>query len=289
MLAMVVAIVLAGCGLESQASTGAVRVMVTRDFGSAALASATVAGPSAGATAFSLLERRFRVVLAAGDSVRAIDGVQARPPARWQLYVDGVAAGGGARIHPGDRLWWNLEASRVKPPAVVGSFPEPFLHSLGGRRYPTTLECAGDVQAACRRVAAVLGHAGVPASPQLLGAGSGQDSLAVVVGTWRDIRAELAATLLSQGPTSSGVFARFVGGREPSLQLLNVRGMTVATLKHQAGVVAALAQPGAPPTWLVVGTDVAGTIAAAKALSASRLHDRFALAVSGGRDLPLPR
>ena len=37
-------------------------------------------------------------------------------------------------------------------PAVVGSFPEPFTNGIGGKRYPTTIECAVDVGAACKRV-----------------------------------------------------------------------------------------------------------------------------------------
>jgi hypothetical protein len=137
-------------------------------------------------------------------------------------------------------------------------------------------------------VAAVLGRAGVPTSSQLLGAGSGQDSLTVVVGTWRDISRELAATLLAQGPVSSGVFARF-GSRGASLKLLDARAAVATTLKSPAGMIAALTQSGAPPTWLVVGTDAAGVTAAAQAFSATRLRDHFALTVSGGRDLPVPR
>ena len=41
---------------------------------------------------------------------------------------------------------------------------------------------------------------GVPVSSQLLGTGSGQDSLTVVVGQWSDVRGELAAGLIARGP-----------------------------------------------------------------------------------------
>jgi hypothetical protein len=170
---------------------------------------------------------------------------------------------------------------------VVGSFPEPFRHGLGGKRLPTTIECAGDVAAACTHVAAVLGHAGIPTASQLLGAASGQDSLTVVVGTWRDISRELAATLLARGPASSGVYARFGRGGD-SLQLLDPHADVVRTLKSPVGMIAALAQRGAPPTWLVVGSDPAGVRTAARAMSATSLHNHFALAVSGGRRFSVP-
>lgn len=253
------------------------------------MASASVDHPPAGATALDVLKRRFKVAIGPGQSVRAVDGLAAGPGERWRLYVNGVAAGPRIRVHTSDRLWWDLGASQAAPAAVVGSFPEPFRHGLGGRRLPTVVECAGDVSAACAHVAAVLGHAGVPAASQALGTGSGTDSLTVVVGTWQDIRNELAAMLLARGPASSGVFARFVGGPSASLDLLDARGVAVATLKRGAGLVAALTQDGAPPTWLVAGTDVAGTRAASEAFSAARLHAHFALAVSGGHDLPVPR
>lgn len=268
---------------------GPVSVSVTRDFGSRSVGTARVAHLRAGSSALDALRRRFKVALGSGRSVRAIDGVSAGPGEHWKLYINGAAAGPATRVHTGDRLWWDLNEWPDAPPAVVGSFPEPFVRGLGGRRLPTTVECASDVAAACSHVGAVLGDAGVPTASQLLGTGSGQDSLNVVVGTWRDIHEELAAALLALGPAHSGVFAHFVGGAKPHLQMLDRSGHAVVTVGPNAGLVAALEQANAPPTWLVVGTDAAGTRAAAHAFSAGGLRDHFALAVSGGRDFPLPR
>ena len=105
---------------------------------------------------------------------------------------------------------------------MVGSFPEPFVHGTGGRRLPTTLACASDADAACKRVAAEFHSDRCSRRPTvLIGTGSGADSLAVVVGTWRDLHGELAATLVEHGPGSSGVYARFTGPGGSSLQLLN--------------------------------------------------------------------
>jgi hypothetical protein len=283
----VAAVALCGCGLQARAATGPVSVTVTRDYGEAPVAAATVARPPVGATALDLLARRFKVAAGPGRSVRSINGLTAGPGERWRLYVNGVSSRPSTRVHTGDRLWWDLGESRVAPFAVVGSFPEPFRHGLGGKRLPTTIECAGDVAAACRDVATVLRHEGVPASSQLLGAASGEDSLTIVVGTWRDISRELAATLLARGPASSGVYAHFGSGGD-SLKLLDARAGVVRTLKPPAGVIAALARRGAPPTWLVVGTDPAGVSAAVRALSATRLHNHFALAVGGARGFPVP-
>jgi hypothetical protein len=193
-------------------------------------------------------------------------------------------------VHRGDRIWWDLHNWQAtnSVPAVVGSFPEPFVHGVGGKRLPTTLECGSGVSPACQRVTAALTAARVPVSSQLIGTGSGPDSLAVVVGTWHELRSEVAASLIAQGPSASGVYARFTGPSGRSLQLLDPDGRVVRTLGGGAGIVAATADSSSKPTWLITGTDVAGVAAAADAVSARALAGHFALAVRGSTRLPLP-
>ena len=173
-------------------------------------------------------------------------------------------------------------------PAVVGSFPAPFVGGIGGKRLPTTLQCASGVGAACKRVAAELHAVGVPVASQLLGTGSGTDSLGVVVGTWRDLHSELVARLIEHGPRASGVYARFRGPSGASLELLDPHARAVRVLGAGAGLVAATAQRSSSPTWLITGTNAAGVSAAAAALAPARLHNHFALAVYRGIDLPVP-
>jgi hypothetical protein len=43
------------------------------------------------------------------------------------------------------------------------------------------------------------------------------------------------------------------------------------------------------PTWVISGTDRAGVDSAASALSPARLSDAFALVISRGRSLSVPR
>jgi hypothetical protein len=62
----------------------------------------------------------------------------------------------------------------------------------------------------------------------------------------------------------------------------------VRTLSGNAGLIAATAQGGSTPTWLITGTDPAGVAAAATAMTQARLHNHFALAVQGSTDLPVP-
>jgi hypothetical protein len=207
--------------------------------------------------------------------------------ARGSLFVNGVYQSSPAktRVYAGDRVWVDLQPTSGQVRAAIGSFPEPFAHGVGGKRLPVTVECAADVTAACRRVARALAEAGIPTASQLLGTGSGQDTLGVVVGTASDVRGSIAAGLIARGPSLSGVFARLGGGQ---LELLDQHGRVARTLGAGSGLIAATADNQSAPVWLITGTDVAGVNAAAGALTPSRLRDRFALAIDGSRDVPLP-
>ncbi len=116
------------------------------------------------------------------------------------------------------------------------------------------------MQAACNLVGARLHHVGVKAAPQVLGTGSGSDSLAVVVGTWNDLRGVIAAELIAAGPRHSGVYAQFVGRSGQELELDNPSGDVARTLHGSAGLIAATGEASlGQPTWFVTGkTDAAG-------------------------------
>ena len=287
---------LAACGLASKGGRGAVTVTITRGFGAHRIADATQARVPAGETVLHLIRRRYALA-ALGTTVTALDGVRAAPGSRWFLSINGSATGLGTAkrptlVHAGDRIWWDLHdaAATRSVPAVVGSFPEPFLSGVGGRRLPVTLECAPDVAVACDRVSSVLTKLGLPAARQLLGTGSGTDSLAVNVGTWADVRGEIAALLIEHGPSTGGVYARFVAGpRGGALQLLDPRGRPVRSLASPAGLVAATGNSSTVPTWFITGTDAGGVLAAASALTAARLDRHLALAVQGSSDFPVPQ
>jgi Domain of unknown function (DUF4430) len=293
-MAVACAPAIAGCGLGPGQGTSDVTVTVTKNFGATRVAQATEKRVPGSETVMRVLERHFNVSLRYGggfvESINGSSGSSARRD--WFYYVNGIEAPRGAAttsVHHGDRIWWDLHdwTATDSVPAVVGSFPEPFLHGSGGRRFPTVLQCAADVSAACKRVSDELSALGVPVASAEIGTGSGTDSLGVVVGTWHDIRPEIVASLLAQGPGASGVYARFsaAGG---ALTLLDPSGRPGAVLGPGAGLVAATSQNSSVPTWLITGTDVAGVQSAAAALTPSALRDHFALAVQGARRIPIP-
>jgi hypothetical protein len=285
-----------GCGLGAGKGTSNVSLNVTRAFGTQPIGSISRNKVPGSETVMRMLQRSFKVTTRYGGGfVQSIDGISGTASRRdWFYYVNGVQAKIGAAstaVHRGDRIWWDLHdwSATDSVPAVVGSFPEPFLHGVKGRRLPTTLACAPDVPDACKQVASELKAVGVPVATQQLGTGSGTDSLAVLVGTWSDLHGTFAGILIAHGPSASGVYAKFNGAAGRSLDLLDPHGHTVRRLGAGAGLVAATAQGSSSPTWLVTGADVAGVSAAAAALTPKRLSDHFALAVEGNSDLPVPQ
>ena len=244
-----------------------------------------------------LLQRGFDVKTRYGGGfVQAIDGLagghEGGRPVDWFIYVNGVESEVGAadvQLHDGDRIWWDRHDWGATPhiPAVVGSFPEPFAHGADGKRYPVVLECADDVDDACKTISDRLGAVGVIAGRQTLGTGVGERTIRVLVGRWRDLRADPALGQIDRGPAASGVYARFSSGGA-ALRLLDPRGATVRTLGAGAGLVAATRFEQQAPTWAITGTDVAGVTAAARALDEPTLARRFALALDDGHAIGLP-
>jgi hypothetical protein len=288
------ALAVAGCGLGAGPGTFNVTLTVTRDFGTLPVAHISESRVPGSETVMRMLERHFRVSTRYGGGfVQSIDGRSGNSSRLdWFYYVNGVEApigAAGTAVHHGDRVWWDLHDWTVTNsiPAVVGSFPEPFLHGTGGRRLPVTLECGPDVPAACTRVTRELKALKVPFASQVIGGTSGTDSLALVVGTWRDVAPVLVAQLIDRGPAASGVYARFTN-HGSSLAVLNPQGHVVRLLTAGAGLVAATATGSSPPTWLVTGTDSTGVQAAARALTPGTLHNHFALAVQGSSQVPIP-
>lgn len=285
---------LSGCGLGPGPGTHGVTVTVTRNFGAHPVGAADERRVPGSETVMRALQRSFRVgTRYGGGYVQSIDGHAGTSTQHdWFYYVNGIQAPQGAAttaVHHGDHVWFDLHDWHATDsiPAVVGAFPEPFRDGANGKRYPTTIECASDVDAACKRVASALSAAGIPTASQLLGTGSGQDTIGVVVAPWREVAGAVGGTIIAHGPSASGIYARFVQGGT-RLQLLGPSGAVATTLGAGAGLVAATADNQSAPTWLITGTDARGVAAAAAALTPQALHNHFALAVSGARRIPVP-
>jgi hypothetical protein len=292
------AILLSGCGLGAGKAPGGVQLLVTREFGASTLHSFSAPQVRGQETVMSLLTRNAKVgTRYGGGFVQSIDGLaggrERGRPVDWFYFVNGVEAPKGAastNLHPGDHVWWDRHdwGTTDDVPAVVGSFPEPFLNGLEGKRLPVRVECANAEGEACRTVTKRLRAQGVPAAVSALGSGAGAtQTLRVAVGPWKKLSGEAALRELKEGPQVSGVYARF-SSDGATLALLDEQGRTVQTLAAGAGLIAATRSGEDAPVWAVTGTDDVGVEAAAHAFDAATLHAHFAVALGPGGPLPLP-
>jgi hypothetical protein len=284
------ALAAAGCGLGPGAGVGSVALTVSREFGTVPMLERSLGGTESD-TVMRLLESSARISTRYGGGyVQSIDGVEETQrdghPYDWFFYVDGVESPIGAAdssVRGGERIWWDYHdwSASEGVPAVVGSWPAPFAAGYEGRRHPVALECEGG-GGACGTVRRALAGAGAEF-------GAGAAAIRVLVGPWARLRSDPTAALLEQGPAESGVFAEFTaGGGGFRLRGLDENGDPGRRFGPGAGLVAATRRYESPPVWLVTGATPAAVAAAAGALDAADLRDRYAVAVEGGTAVPLP-
>ncbi len=296
MAAALSGIVLSGCGLGAGPAPTAVTLVVTRDFGAQTLSRDGALKVRGQETAMSLLMRNYHVVATDGGGfLQSVDGLaggqESGRPVDWFYFVNGVEATSGAAattVHPGDHIWWDRHdwSQTETIPAVVGSFPEPFLNGIEGKRLPVRVECSAVGAYACRTVTERLRALGVPAAIAAIGSGGAPESLRVLVAPFLSLEGNQVEEL-EQGPRTSGVFARIATDGQ-TLTTLDQDGREVQTLGAGAGLIAATRHAREAPTWLVTGTDAHGVELAARAFNRATLENRFAVALTPAGAVALP-
>lgn len=309
---LLAALAAAGCGLGPGADVGSVHLTVTREYGEVPVLDRSLEAKESD-TVMRLLEGEAEITTRYGGGfVHAIDGVEETRrgghPYDWFFYVDGVESPIGAaeyELQGGERIWWDYRdwSATNHVPAVVGSWPAPFVDGVEGRRNPVVVECAssplrGSFRTdtdqkeprvgggeACAAVEAALTREGVT-----IVSGSPKDAIRVLVGPWQRLRTDPVARLIEDGPAESGVYAEFEAtGDGYEVVALDEGGEVADRLGLDAGLVAATSRYGGPPVWVVTGGTGAAVRDAARALQPELLRDHYAVAVTGSGVGPLPR
>lgn len=271
-LVLTAATLLAGCGGAASTDSDEIALTVTRDFGAEAF--------------IALLHERVPPAGGLAPIFRRYPNTRGSQ----SLFVNGILPDEPAselELHGGDRVWLDQHVPAVAPAiaAVVGSFPEPFLHGVGGKRLPVRVECDDPRAGVCAQVAEKLVSLGVVAGRSIISRSAADMTVRILVAPWKRLRGrEFEADSIDAGPRVSGVFARF-DASAARLHVLDAEGKVARTLGAGTGLIAATRAPDRQPVWFVTGTDDAGVAAAARALDESVLSDRFALAIAD--DLPI--
>ena len=296
-VALLAVAALAGCGVgPGESKQGGVELRVTRDFGTRSL------GPverrdsvRESDTVMRFLQAGRKVTTRYGGGfVQSIDGLAGNQSAErdWFYYVNGSEASVGAadyKLSPGDVVQWDWHDWHATQhvPAIVGAFPEPFVHGQKGKRLPTRIECDEPDGAACRLVSDALDRFGVKVTGAAIGAPASDATLRVIVARFSVASQVRGASALTKGPATSGVYARFRGGGTV-LELLDSRGRLAQFPPPGTGLVAATQPAAQAVTWLVTGVDDSGVERAAAALDPRTLRNAFAVAATPDGIVKLP-
>jgi hypothetical protein len=296
-LVLALALALSGCGLGAGSKPTGTKLTITQDFGTRPVRELDAPKVAGEETVMRLLQRNAKVATRYGGGfVQSIDGIAGGSsggrPVDWFYYVNGVDASRGAAstsLRAGDRVWWDRHdwSAAMRVAAVVGSFPEPFVHGIDGRRLPVRVECAAPSSDPCRQVGKRLASYKVPVATGGLLTARVEETLRVLVGPWNALRADHAVAGLERGPRASGVYAR-VASDGHTIAALDADGRTVRRFGPGTGLVAATATDDDPPIWVVTGTDEAGVASAVRAFEEGTLDKCFAVAVSNDLPISLP-
>ena len=216
----------------------------------------------------SLLMRNANVTTRYGGGfVQSVDGLsggdEGGQPVDWFYYVNGVQAPQGAaatNVHPGDHIWWDLHdwSQTDSVPAVVGSFPEPFLNGIGGKRLPVRIECATVSSAPCRRSARACARSACPPRSPRSDRGDEPETLRVLVGPWSAAAGRSGARIRSNRARARAASTRASPRPARRSRCSTEQGGVARTLTAGAGLVAATRYGEEAPVWFITGTDAAG-------------------------------
>ncbi len=273
-----------GCALmpwNRSAKTVAVRVTVTRDFGTAILRDDEVRVAD-GDTAIRALQEVAEVETAYGGGfIVGIDGLRSKyggplgggEEVDWFFYANGHLADVGAAdysLHEGDWLVFDYHPWRYSmfTSFLAGCFPEPFRKGYMGR----VPESVGVVhtpgaEPEAKMVAELLRASGLPCAMRVLD-GDWEPRVgeyAVVVGLWKEMERNGFLRSAQENAARLGLYAYF---REGTLMVLDGEGDMAKTFSRGAGLVG-----GTGPrlgdgrsVLLVAGLDEEGLGAAGSAL-----------------------
>ena len=295
--ALTLTLTAAGCGFgPGEAKSGDVELRVTHDFGKVdTFSDSRKTSVRESDTVMRFLQADHRITTRYGGAfVQSIDGRAGNQVAErdWFYYVNGSEASVGAadyKLSPGDVVQWDYHDWHATQhiPAIVGAFPEPFVHGIKGKLLPTRVECETDGSAACKEVTRRLAQQGVKVTEAAIGTAASDSTLRVIVARFAAARQLGTAKALTLGPASSGVYAKFdPAGRR--LTFLDREGRVARVAPPGTGLIAATEQPGQPITWFVTGVDAAGVLRAAEAIGPMALRNAFALAATPAGIVNLP-
>ncbi len=303
-------VILAACSSspsERPATDTAVKIAVTQNFGEKLIFEQSL-NIKENTSALDALKQAAPVETSYGGGfVSGINGIRSRyaggVTARedWFFYVNGLISNVGASdyvLQPGDTEQWDFHSWSLHSftPAVIGHFPEPFLHGYSGKTRPTVIVYTDKFREEAKNLERKLGELGAHAVGSkefsALSPSEKENSNLILIGT-PDVE---AISELNRHWKQLGFFAYFA---DVNLAVLNASGAVANNYGSGAGLIQATQNPWNPNgigagenvVWLVSGTDETGVKAAIDALINRNTDLRYAHAavIVSGEIVRIPR
>jgi len=296
---------LSACATETSGYTGSditVRIVVTQGFGRELMLDETLKLP-AGTDAMNAVRQIADVETAYGGGfVNAINGISSDNVKKdWLIYANGISMNSGAldyELQQGDTLHFDFRdwGFRIFIPAIIGSFPEPFLHGFEGKVNPTVIVYEGALAETAADLESRLKNLGVTDVDiqhiDNLMDDEKKHSNLIILGTSNcNLISEVNAVW-----NRMGFFIRFEGN---DIEVYDSKGEVTARYGPGCGVIEATQSPWNPRgigvcdnvVWVVSGIDEAGVMEAAEILLDwnTELQHSYALIVSDGDIIKVPQ
>jgi hypothetical protein len=299
---LVLIAMLSGCATTTPPPSSeqvSVTVVATRDFGNK-LIFGRVAEIEGGDSAQEALREVAKVGMA-GSYIEGIEGIYDNQEYYWFYYINGVLANvfaSGYKPHDGDIEHWDFHDwsySMHGSSAIIGDFPEPFLHGYAGKVYPTVVAYTGNLKGEAERLKDKLEALGIEEvsvrnAADLSGNEKELSNLILVCTSDFELVAEL-----NEVYDRLGLFAHFENGK---LKVLNAKGKVEAEYGAGSGVIQATQSLWNPKgsyacenvTWMVSGIDEVGVKNAVDALlnHYPEIRYAFAVVVADGKIIRIP-
>lgn len=276
---------------------------VTKNFGRTQLSTVHMEG-SAGSSLMVVLKAHMDIETAYGGSfINSVNGIASdsgnftNPGSDWFLYINGICCDTGAGdyvISAGDSVWLDFHHWERGPAnaAVIGLYPEPFLHGYRGKVLPVCIMSDEGNQDLAQQLSKSLTLRGVK---NVTVVGMNNDLLmkrqgpTIVMGEWSALQHLAYLKSLNDAYGKNGMGIHFT---QDGVELLDYTGKKADFKSGGTGIIAASGEGlgDASPLWLVSGTDSKGYQQAVKLLLnySGELAYFYSAAVCEGQVIHLP-
>lgn len=280
-----------------------VTLWITRDFGNNSILNKKVVLKKDWSV-FDVLETNTQMTTSYGGSfIKSINGITSKSGGfggeqkAWLYYVNGIFADVGALDYypqPGDVIWWDYHGWQRMAmfPAVIGCYPEPFLHGYRGKVKPTIILSSEEDRGLANNLQKALKAGGVTSvsikdlDNQLL---KDRQGPTIVIGEWSQLSQVEWVNELNKAYKKNGTSVHFTGD---GIELLDSRGEGVRKINGNAGVIVATGEGNGDdsPLWLIVGTGREGLKQVVDVLvnNPGKISGMYNAAIAGGEIVRLP-